>query len=585
MTLETERTNQQGGKLTEYLSYFPEPFLEDLVQGRCLPFIGAGFSLNARIPRGKKMLDWEGLGRRVAASLPEYQYTTALEAISAYSHEFTRVKLVELLSSALLVTSIQPAKVHEEFCRLHFERVVTTNFDFLLEQGYSRISKYCIPLISEDQLAVGNSQKGVRLLKLHGDLHHPNRLVATEEDYDGFLSNYPLLATHLSSLLIDHTPLFIGYSLDDPDFRQIWQIVKERLGELRRPAYVLQVGAASHAIARYERRGVKVINLPKAPSRPYGEILERVFRELLEYWSSQVLSLSTATEPESQVELSLPAIAQSRLAYFSVPTRQAAAYKALIYPIAERYGFSPIMAADVVTPGDNLMAKTYALIEKSAIVVADLSSPNTMLEAGMVLSKEGMSKPLILVADNQASIPFELSQHIVIRRPRSLDEESPDFIKSFESVLADAFSKISPSLEDEPNRLLAKKEYRAAIIAAFSLFEHELRQLFEASASDRFAHRSSMLMLLEYARSKEVLSFKDVEALRQHMKTRNHVAHTPIEINAAQARTIVRAVSSATSKVRKANEVAVASQASATVTSSLDNTMSHSLPHVGLEGT
>lgn len=539
--------------MPDYLDHFPEPFLEDMVQGRCLPFIGAGFSLNAKIPKGKKMLDWDGLGKKVAASLPEYQYTSAVEALSAYSHEFTRVKLVELLSSALLINTIQPAKTHEEFCRLPFERVVTTNFDFLLEQAYARISKYCIPLISEDQLAVGDSQAGVRLLKLHGDLHHPNRLVVTEEDYDAFLTSLPLLATHLSSLLIDHTAFFIGYSLDDPDFRQIWQVVKERLGALRRPAYVLQVGAPAHTVARYERRGVKVINLPKTPGRSYGEILEIVFRELLEHWSSKVISLSTATEPEPQAELSLPSSAQSRLAFFSVPTRYAAVYKARIYPIAERYGFNPIMAADVVAPGDNIMAKVYALIERSAIVVADLSSQNTMLEVGMVLSKEGMAKPLILITEDQASVPFDIAGHQVIRRPRSFDEDSPAFIKAIESAFANAFSKISPSLEDEPSRLLEKKEYRAAVIAAFSLLEHDLRQLFELSGLDIFAARSSLGMLLEYARKEEVFSDKEYQKIRSHVAIRNRIAHTRSEVSSAQAKAIVREVATASTKLRDAN--------------------------------
>src|SRR5690606_10918523 len=113
----------------------------------------AGFSLNAKVPAGKKMLDWDGLGRRAAKALPECQYTTALEALSAYTHEYSRVKLVEFLSEALLATSIQPAKTHEEFCLLPFERVLTTNFDFLLEQAYARINKYCIPQVSEDQLS------------------------------------------------------------------------------------------------------------------------------------------------------------------------------------------------------------------------------------------------------------------------------------------------------------------------------------------------------------------------------------------------------------------------------------------------
>ncbi len=84
--------------MTEYLQYFPKPFLEDVVQGRCLPFVGAGFSRNARTPHGKTMPDWDGLGRAIADALPEYQYTTALEALSAYAHEYTRAKLVESIA-------------------------------------------------------------------------------------------------------------------------------------------------------------------------------------------------------------------------------------------------------------------------------------------------------------------------------------------------------------------------------------------------------------------------------------------------------------------------------------------------------
>lgn len=538
--------------MSDYLSNFPEPFLEDMVQGRCLPFIGAGFSLNAKIPSGKKMLDWDGLGKKVASTLPEYQYTTPLEALSAYAHEFSRVKLVEFLSSSLLVTLIQPAKAHEEFCRLPFERVVTTNFDFLLEQAYAKLNKYCIPLVSEDQLAVGDPQAGVRLLKLHGDLHHPNRLVVTEEDYDAFLNALPLLATHLSSLLIDHTALFIGYSLDDPDFRQIWQLVKDRLGALRRPAYVLQVGAASHVVSRYERRGVKVINLPKTPNRSYAETLEIAFRELLDYWSSRLISLSTSTESEPQAELSLPPSALSRLAFFSVPTRYASLYKSRVYPIAEKYGFSPVMAAEVVAPGDNLMAKVYALIERSAIVVADLSSPNTVFEVGMAISKQGIAKPLIIITDDLSSIPYDLSQHITIRRPRMFDDESGTFLRSLESAFAQAFEKLSPTLEDEPSRLLAKKEYRAAVIAVFSLLEHELRNFFEVSGVRGFGSRSSLVILLDFARSKEVLSDSDFMLMRKHVAVRNRLAHARDDVPAQAARLIVKETSRVILQVRHA---------------------------------
>jgi hypothetical protein len=377
--------------------------------------------------------------------------------------------------------------------------------------------------------------------------------VVTEEDYDAFLSNLPLLATHLASLLIDHTAFFVGYSLDDPDFRQIWQVVKDRLGVLRRPAYVLQVGAAPNLVARYERRGVKVINLPKSPSKSYGDVLETVFQELREYWTSQVVSQSTSTELEPQAELSLPPTAQSRLAFFSVPTRYAALYKSRIYPIAERYGFSPVMAAEVIAPGDNLMAKVYALIERSAVVVADLSTANTLLEVGMVLSKEGMAKPLILIADDQASVPFDLSKYIVIRRPRSLDEDSADFMRALENAFARAFEKISPVLEDEPSRLLSKREYRAAVIAAFSLLEHELRQNLELIGLDTFSSRSSLGSLMEIARSREIFELKLFTRIRMHAAMRNRIAHTRSEVTAQQAKALVRDLSVAVTKVREAN--------------------------------
>jgi SIR2-like domain len=105
---------------------------------------------------------------------------------------------VEALSAALHTTTIQPGRAHDEFCQMPFDRLVTTNWDFLLEESYARLNRYCMPLLSEDQLALAHAQTSVKLLKLHGDLHHPGRMVITEDDYDAFLGNYPLLATHLS---------------------------------------------------------------------------------------------------------------------------------------------------------------------------------------------------------------------------------------------------------------------------------------------------------------------------------------------------------------------------------------------------
>jgi len=44
----------------------PEPLMTDISDGRCLPFIGAGFSLNAKLPSELKMPDWNGLAKQLA---------------------------------------------------------------------------------------------------------------------------------------------------------------------------------------------------------------------------------------------------------------------------------------------------------------------------------------------------------------------------------------------------------------------------------------------------------------------------------------------------------------------------------------
>jgi hypothetical protein len=81
-------------KKYKYIEYFPKPFLQDLVSNRCLPIIGAGFSKNADIPKNKKMLDWDELGKAIAQDIQDYKYTNAIDAISAFCHEYSRTNLV-----------------------------------------------------------------------------------------------------------------------------------------------------------------------------------------------------------------------------------------------------------------------------------------------------------------------------------------------------------------------------------------------------------------------------------------------------------------------------------------------------------
>ena len=524
-------------KKYKYIDTFPKPFLEDLINNRCLPFIGAGFSKNAELPKGKKMLDWDELGKTMASNIQDYSYTNPVDAISAYTHEYSRTKLVEKLTELLLINSVKAGKTHKAFCELQFDMVCTTNIEFLLEQGYSLISKYCHPILDEDQLSIANSSGVITLLKIHGDLHHPNKLVITEEDYDKFLVMNPMLATFLANLLITRTPLFIGYSLDDTDFRQIWQVIKDRLGSLRRPAYALKIDVSQHEKARYERRGVKVINIMGNPNH-YPQILADVFAELKEYWNQQILKQPTISEEATLAELALPDDTNNRLCFFSIPVTLIPFYKKYIFPIIKKQGLVPISADDVIAPGDNWMAKISALISRAEFIVIDIATKNTMFELGLVLNQRKSQTRVLIIRAVSSPLPTDLNNLLYITRTDDPFENIDSISEQVDSWFKSAIEPLKNIYDGEPRRLLTKKEYKAAVISAMTLLEVHLRQHLEVIEEATLITKP-LPTLFNLALGNQLINDDQYVKIRQWSDTRNKLVHTNSTVAAHEAKRIV----------------------------------------------
>lgn len=545
----------------KYLKLFPRPVLEDLATGRWLPIVGAGMSLNATLPAGRKMPLWKDLGEALADELTNYTPSSPLDGISAYEQEYDRARLVERLSTLLYVTEAKPGVAHKEFCSIPFDIVCTTNFDCLLERQYDATPRHVYPVVNEDQLSIGLGGSGTLLLKLHGDLRHPSRLVVTEADYDGFLTNYPLIATYLANQLITKTAIFIGYSLEDPDFRQIWSLVANRLGRTVRKGYTMVVGASPTEVARWERRGVKVINLVGKPYK-YGEILAEVFRELREYLRNTVLSVSRVTEEKPLEQLLLPRKARTRLCFFSLPLELVPVYRELVFPAVKEAGFVPVTADDVVTPGDSLSAKIDMLIDRSATIIIDDTSASTRADYDMALARINELNPqvlqerkvvLIIVTSEANQLPRSESVGLdqrgvsIVHRPDILSEEPGEFV----GRLVDAISHHRPdqfdALESEPSRLLAAGEYRAVVISVMSLLESRLRE----HVGDIWPP-ANLRMLLARVRNKQLLTEAEVEKLQFWIQVRNKVVHSSLMINKTEASSIVEDVMPMIKRFQKA---------------------------------
>lgn len=524
-------SNQRARKL---LKYFPAPLLGELIEGRWLPIVGAGMSLNATLPEGASMPLWDGLGRAVADDIPGYAYTGAVDALSAYEQTFGRRELVNRLHRDLLVGAASPGETHRAFCRLRFDRVVTTNIEFLLERGYEIAGERFEVVVEEEQLPIPAARGTTVLLKLHGDLRHPKRLVVTEGDYDHFLADYPVLATHLSSLLIERVPVFFGYSLDDPDFRQILATLKSRLGKMLPTAYAVTVGTSPQVVARYERRGIKVVNLPRGRSS-YGTTLAEAFTELDEFWRANVLNEVRFTEeaPLAQIR-STPESEPSRLCYFSIPLALLAFYRDEVFPLAEQAGLVPVSGFDVEVEQGNRLAATRALIQRSGFAVVDMSEGGGSVELGIVLEVVGTESVLVVSSTAPRGIPSDIGIDVVLR-PKSLREDREGFLDQIANWFDLRAVQADRGLD--ARRLLESKEWSAALIASVSELEVLLREQATGLVTPQKLRRGlpTLRQLIMALRLEDPL----LGRLLDWVAIRNSVLHEGAAVTATQARRAV----------------------------------------------
>lgn len=521
-----------GGTLMsgKYLKYIPKTLQEDFIDNRVIPFVGAGFSKNAIAPEGANILDWEGLGKKVATYIPNYTYTNAIDALSLFESEFSRTKLIELLARELYVNHLKPGKTHRTFCDLYFDTICTTNFDFLIEQTLNEKHIPFSMVVSEERLPISTHER-TKLIKLHGDFNHPERMVITEHDYDTYVDKNKILSTYISNLFITKTLLLIGYSFDDSDIRTLWQIIGTRLGKLSTPAYVVLVDASSIEIARFERRNIKVINLP-GNKADYPDILNEFFSEIKQVIDEKMPEQMVFTNEKASEELKMPET-DNRLCFISAPYQRLSFIKDLLYPILNDNGISPISLDETIMPGEILTRKVDVLISKSSMAVVDLSgnNANVMWELGNIMSKQKQAI-LIVDEDQSSNMPFDLQGMQYLRY--SISGDNTQFINSLTKVLQEWNEKKNePSTQKDYLRLLEKAEYNASVIAAFRFLETTLSRKFDLPKPTSLGKSLSIL------NSNSIDDKEIIRKVRGYSKIRNSVVHTNENVSKKQATDII----------------------------------------------
>ncbi|MCZ4520114.1 SIR2 family protein [Rhodococcus ruber] len=534
------------------IDHVPRHLLDELVEGAWLPIVGAGFSRNAVVQGGKPPVSWIELGAALGSDVDGTDVTSGtLEIISAFEQAFGRVALVDRTASLIRAYDAAPGPTHLAFARVGFANVVTTNFDLLLERAYEQINKGCLPVVDETQLSTPNRYAGPRIIKLHGDINHPARMVITEEDYDQFLHTFPLLVTSVTAMLVERTGILVGYSLDDPDTRQILALIKRRLGRMYRPLWTVQIDCPPHVVSRYERRGVKVINLPKVRGLSIGGELEQFFTELAKYWRDRLPEKSVNADDRVTADF-LVLEEPSRICYFAIPAKLIGWYRDFIFPEVEAHGLVPVTARDMFSPPGTISAKLDTLISRAAYVVAEVGDQASEYEVAMAVAQKDASNVLLVLSESRPSVPSALHGRFALMRPARFEVSPDEFVRHFRDWLSSVAQK-EFSENAEPERLLRHREYGAALISAVSLLEVALSEIFAANARDSPRPTPLRSMLKEAERRDLFISVEEKLSIEEAVNRRNQTIHTADTISGADSRRLVKAIRQFVDRLRIRN--------------------------------
>jgi hypothetical protein len=211
----------------------PDHLFNAVENGSCVLFAGAGISLGTGLPSWRALV--KGLIERVGDIEPrkaitlrdEYDAGHLLRAAQYAKDELGPHEYFQFLGN-ILSLGVAPHVNHDLICSIPFRAVITTNFDKLIETAFTlrhRRMPTTFTGKSLSALASGLYANSFFLFKLHGDIDQPESIVLTRQDFDQIIYHSPHIKTFLHSMFARNTILYVGYSLNDPDFDLI-------LGEL-----------------------------------------------------------------------------------------------------------------------------------------------------------------------------------------------------------------------------------------------------------------------------------------------------------------------------------------------------------------
>lgn len=259
---------------------------ESAIERHLVLFLGSGVSAGAGLPTWARLLDGlaaaAGLGEDVRKHLREKDardYATLIERRMTERQRRLRDQIAEDLAAQCY--SLQ----HGLLASLPSKEAVTTNFDTLFEVA-ATTGRRKLAVLPNDPRDSG----GRWLLKMHGSIDDPDRIVITRSDFLDMPRQYGALLGLVQGLLLMRHMMFVGYSLKDEDFQELIYEVRAARGGTAGRGTVLTLfrDELNEELWSHDMEVVSMVDNPSGDS-PIVEYAARqleIFLDLVGYFST-----------------------------------------------------------------------------------------------------------------------------------------------------------------------------------------------------------------------------------------------------------------------------------------------------------
>lgn len=247
---------------TGSVNVLPQALYEEVVEGNCVMFVGAGVTTEGSGSRSRRtfyeLIKERLKNHRSPGALP---FPDLMQYFCDHVDGGQRNRLIAEAIKRIEAFSV-PGEMQNEasaFSRMlakipYFNRIVTTNWDPFLERSLGVL----VPMVEDRDIPFWDDNKR-QVLKIHGCITRPYTLVATREDYEICIEHSPLVFNKLRDLMATKTVIFAGYGMQDSDFQLILEEIVRALGRFRKLAYCVDPNATNEKPLSTKTTGIQVM--------------------------------------------------------------------------------------------------------------------------------------------------------------------------------------------------------------------------------------------------------------------------------------------------------------------------------------